>query len=84
MTLDYLQKIIDVSGSPKITKIVKSWTEEKHSTPAQLQKLGYTVLIELLAYQFASPVRWIETQDVLFKDYKVERLVEIGPGPTLW
>jgi malonyl CoA-acyl carrier protein transacylase len=40
-------------------------------------------LIELLAYQFASPVRWIETQDVLFKDFKFERLIELGPSPTL-
>jgi len=51
--------------------------------PAQRQLVGYTILIELLAYQFASPVRWIETQDYLFGEYKVERLVEIGPGPTL-
>ena len=84
MSLPYLQKIVDVSGSPKISKIVKNWADDKYSTAAQLQKLGYVVLIELLAYQFASPVRWIETQDVLFRDYKVERLVEIGPGATLW
>lgn len=40
-------------------------------------------LIELLSYQFASPVRWIETQDVLYKTYKFERLIELGPSPTL-
>lgn len=40
-------------------------------------------LIELLSYQFASPVRWIETQDVLFKTFKFERLIELGPSPTL-
>ncbi|KAB5545958.1 hypothetical protein GE09DRAFT_1133130 [Coniochaeta sp. 2T2.1] len=27
------------------------------------QELSHTLLVELLAYQFASPVRWIETQD---------------------
>jgi len=38
----------------------------------------------LLAYQFASPVRWIETQDVIFDaSMNVERLIEIGPSPTL-
>jgi len=36
-----------------------------------------------LAYQFASPVRWIETQDLLFTHYKFERLIKLGPGPTL-
>ena len=37
----------------------------------------------LVQYQFASPVRWIETQDRLFTEFKFERLIEIGPGPTL-
>lgn len=47
------------------------------------QELAHILLTELLAYQFASPVRWIETQDVILKDYKSERIVEIGPSPTL-
>ena len=47
------------------------------------QELSHTLLTELLAYQFASPVRWIETQDVFLKDNKTERVVEIGPSPTL-
>ncbi|PWY87439.1 3-oxoacyl-synthase [Aspergillus heteromorphus CBS 117.55] len=34
-------------------------------------------------YQFASPVRWIETQDVVLQEQKVDRLVEIGPAETL-
>ncbi|GAO46578.1 fatty acid synthase alpha-subunit [Saitoella complicata NRRL Y-17804] len=50
--------------------------------PETEQELAHTLLIELLAYQFASPVRWIETQDVLFSS-NTERLVEIGPSPTL-
>ncbi|CUM67914.1 uncharacterized protein PRCAT00005625001 [Priceomyces carsonii] len=47
------------------------------------QELSHTLLTELLAYQFASPVRWIETQDVFLKDNNSERVVEIGPSPTL-
>lgn len=47
------------------------------------QELSHTLLTELLAYQFASPVRWIETQDVFLKQYNTERVVEIGPSPTL-
>ncbi|KAI9783021.1 MAG: 3-oxoacyl-[acyl-carrier-protein] synthase [Peltula sp. TS41687] len=47
------------------------------------QELAHTLLVELLAYQFASPVRWIETQDVILADQTAERLVEIGPADTL-
>ncbi|HXO57765.1 MAG TPA: 3-oxoacyl-ACP synthase, partial [Mycobacterium sp.] len=52
--------------------------------------LARTVIIELLAWQFASPVRWIETQDLLFTEEAagglgVERFVEIGvkSAPTV-
>ncbi|KAF2644793.1 hypothetical protein P280DRAFT_466066 [Massarina eburnea CBS 473.64] len=47
------------------------------------QELSHTLLIELLAYQFASPVRWIETQDVVLGEKTTERIVEIGPADTL-
>lgn len=36
-----------------------------------------TLLIELLAWQFASPVQWIKTQETLL-DAEVQRFVEIG------
>jgi len=47
------------------------------------QELAHTLLVELLAYQFASPVRWIETQDVILEKNRTERIVEIGPADTL-
>lgn len=47
------------------------------------QELSHTLLVELLAYQFASPVRWIETQDVFLGEKTTERIVEIGPADTL-
>lgn len=47
------------------------------------QELSHTLLVELLAYQFASPVRWIETQDVILGENDTERIVEIGPADTL-
>ncbi|KAJ9132479.1 Fatty acid synthase subunit alpha [Coniochaeta hoffmannii] len=47
------------------------------------QELSHTLLVELLAYQFASPVRWIETQDVFLAEKIAERIVEIGPADTL-
>lgn len=51
--------------------------------PEVEQELAHTLLIELLAYQFASPVRWIETQDVILAERNTERIVEIGPADTL-
>jgi fatty acid synthase subunit alpha len=51
--------------------------------PEHEQELAHTLLVELLAYQFASPVRWIETQDVILADNKTERIVEVGPADTL-
>lgn len=52
-------------------------------TPENEQELAHTLLVELLAYQFASPVRWIETQDVILAEKTTERIVEIGPADTL-
>ena len=52
-------------------------------TPEVEQELAHTLLVELLAYQFASPVRWIETQDVILAEKMTERIVEIGPADTL-
>ncbi|KAI0132603.1 fatty acid synthase subunit alpha [Xylariales sp. AK1849] len=51
--------------------------------PEVEQDLAHTLLVELLAYQFASPVRWIETQDVFLAEKTAERIVEIGPADTL-
>ncbi|GME39335.1 Fatty acid synthase alpha subunit protein [Neofusicoccum parvum] len=47
------------------------------------RELARTLLVELLAYQFAYPVRWIETQDELLKEADVRRVVEIGPSKVL-
>ncbi|KAF3939635.1 hypothetical protein ABW19_dt0203534 [Dactylella cylindrospora] len=52
-------------------------------THEQEQELSHLLLIELLAYQFASPVRWIETQDVILSEQRAERVVEVGPADTL-
>jgi fatty acid synthase subunit beta len=80
---DYAQLIYDQMSSPRLDKVLKKWEEENWASPEQRQMLAYTILVELLAYQFASPVRWIETQDILFVKSKFERFIELGPSPTL-
>ena len=66
---DYTQLFYDQTSSPRLSKVLKNWDAESWGATEQRQKLAYTILVELLAYQFASPVRWIETQDLLFSQY---------------
>ncbi|TXT15634.1 hypothetical protein VHUM_00137 [Vanrija humicola] len=83
VTKAYVQKIYDETNSPRMELVLKAWEKDAWASPAQRQELAYNILTECLAYQFASPVRWIETQDVLFTQAKFERLIEVGPGPVL-
>ena len=80
---DYAQLIYDQTSSPHLDKVLRQWDQENWAGAAQQQKLAYIILVELLAYKFASPVCWIETQDKLFVDFNFERFIEVGPSPTL-
>ena len=79
----FIQEIADLVPSEPLNGVLAdfdSWAARPHD-------LCRVVLTELLAWQFASPVRWIETQDLLFADAAdgglgVERFVEIGLGAT--
>ncbi|KAF9267936.1 fatty acid synthase [Marasmius fiardii PR-910] len=83
VTREYAQIIYDQTSSPRLDKVLKKWDQDQWGSDEQRQRLAYIILVELLAYQFASPVRWIETQDLLFTRYSFERLIELGPSPTL-
>ncbi|TFK33214.1 fatty acid synthase [Crucibulum laeve] len=83
VTQEYAQIIYDQTSSPRLDKVLRKWDQDSWGSSENRQKLAYIILVELLAYQFASPVRWIETQDRLFTEYAFERLIEIGPSPTL-
>ena len=80
---EYAQIIYDQTSSPCLDKVLRKWDEDKWGSAAKRQQLAYIILVELLAYQFASPVRWIQTQDLLFAQFNFERLIELGPSPTL-
>jgi fatty acid synthase subunit alpha len=83
VTKDYVELIHNQTSSPRLSKVLQKWDEEQWGGASQRQMLAYTILVELLSYQFASPVRWIETQDQLFTRFDFERLIELGPSPTL-
>ncbi|MBF6299044.1 DUF1729 domain-containing protein [Nocardia amamiensis] len=79
----FIQEIADLVPSEPLAAVL----DEFDSWAARPADLCRVVLIELLAWQFASPVRWIETQDLLFTEAEqgglgVERFVEIGLGAT--
>ncbi|KAK8076207.1 hypothetical protein PG994_003479 [Apiospora phragmitis] len=50
---------------------------------ASEQELAQLLVIELLAHQFCSPVKWVDTQDAILCDLATERLIEVGPAETL-
>ena len=79
---DYAQLIYDPTSAPHLDNILK-WDEDCWAAPGQRQKLAYIICIELLTYLFASPVRWIETQDLLFKSFEFKWLIKLGPSP-MW
>ncbi|KAJ3244145.1 3-oxoacyl-[acyl-carrier-protein] synthase [Chytriomyces hyalinus] len=83
LSKEYFQMTYDQTGSQPLKEILDQWDETKNATTYGQQYLGHALLVELLSYQFASPVRWIETQDLIFKNFEVERLIEVGPNPVL-
>ncbi len=84
---DFIQEIRDLVPAEPLDEILADYDTWRRERPGEMTR---TVLIELLAWQFASPVRWIETQDLLFIEEAagglgVERFVEIGvkSAPTV-
>lgn len=83
---DFAREICSVVPSELVGDILASGWDRAMENPMRVAR---TLLIELLAWQFASPVRWIETQDLLFahppRGAGIERVIEVGlaSAPTL-
>ncbi|HXO54411.1 MAG TPA: 3-oxoacyl-ACP synthase, partial [Mycobacterium sp.] len=76
----FIQEIRDLVPAEPLDEILADYDTWRNEKPRELCR---KVVIELLAWQFASPVRWIETQDLLFIEEAagglgIERFVEIG------
>ncbi|MEZ5212048.1 fatty acid synthase subunit beta domain-containing protein [Gordonia sp. (in: high G+C Gram-positive bacteria)] len=83
---EFVQEIADLVPSEPLDAVLADW-DSWSSRPGDLTRV---MLIELLAWQFASPVRWIETQDLLFSPPEAgglgtQRFVEVGvkTAPTI-
>ncbi len=84
---DFIQEIRDLVPAEPLDEVLADYDTWRNEKPRELCR---KILMELLAWQFASPVRWIETQDLLFIEEAagglgVERFVEIGvkSAPTV-
>ncbi|HYJ55825.1 MAG TPA: acyltransferase domain-containing protein, partial [Mycobacterium sp.] len=84
---DFIQEIRDLVPAEPLDEVLADYDTWRNERPRELCR---KIVIELLAWQFASPVRWIETQDLLFIEEAagglgVERFVEIGvkSAPTV-
>ncbi len=78
LTRAYLDEVAACTGSPILAALQRRWDADAGPPPG----LGRALFIEGLAYQFASPVRWIETQDVVLARDRVgvSRVIEVGLG----
>ena len=77
-TKEYVEDTFKQTKSPFLEKLLAEWDTKSDD----VGYVAYTLVIELLAYQFASPVRWIETVEQMLAR-GVRRFIEIGPAPTL-
>ncbi|KAJ2440355.1 fatty acid synthase alpha subunit Lsd1, partial [Coemansia sp. RSA 2424] len=83
-TREYVQRVLRLTGSPPLAQLLLTYDQHRMAAdPAYEQHVTYVLLIEVLSYQFSSPVRWIETQDVLLQQVEISRFVEVGPGNVL-
>ncbi len=80
VTVEFARHVLAASGSPEVEALLLAWESTPQGARARI------LLIELLAYQFASPVRWIETQELVFdRTSGVDVFVELGlaASPTV-
>ncbi len=82
----YVEAVSALCGEGSLAGVLEDWD----AAVANPRRLARELLVEILAWQFASPVRWIESTEVLLTPRErgglgVERVVEIGLGsaPTL-
>ncbi|KAJ2909842.1 fatty acid synthase alpha subunit Lsd1, partial [Coemansia aciculifera] len=81
---EYFGLVHSITQSPVAASVLGGWSDDTSMDSSdKVARLATTLIIELLAYQFASPVQWIDTQDALFGKFGVRRLVELGANPTL-
>ncbi|MGO1949080.1 MAG: beta-ketoacyl synthase N-terminal-like domain-containing protein, partial [Mycobacteriaceae bacterium] len=86
LTPEFVESILTVVPAEPAQALLDDW-DGRTSTEEGRAQAARVLFIELLCWQFASPVRWIETQDLLLASDRldIDELVEVGLGasPTL-
>ncbi|KAJ2273533.1 fatty acid synthase alpha subunit Lsd1, partial [Coemansia sp. RSA 371] len=83
VTREYATLVLQMTRSPVLLELLQTWDKKRlRCDSVYEQHVARVLLIEVLTYQFASPVRWIETQNI-WRELRVERVVEIGPANVL-
>ncbi|TGL69392.1 DUF1729 domain-containing protein [Leptospira kmetyi] len=70
---EFLQSVFQTAGSQVASDLLKLSHKERDNN--ETRRL---LLIELLAFQFAMPVQWIRSQEILFDRLGTRRLIDIG------
>ncbi|MFT0846615.1 fatty acid synthase subunit beta domain-containing protein [Actinomycetaceae bacterium L2_0104] len=80
LTVEFMDSILEVVPSES----VKDLRENYDKVMENPNDVARELLVELLAWQFASPVRWIETQNQIIA-MGIEEIIEVGlaASPTL-
>lgn len=81
VSLKFIEKSLEYCQSPILIELSRNWHDVINKTDQR--HIARIILIELLAYQFASSVLWIATQNIIFANESIDRVIEIGPTPTL-
>eukprot|EP00122_Pirum_gemmata_P013787 Pgem_evm1s12841 len=67
ITKQFFEQVRETTHSEELNHIAHMFEiDSSLMTAKNKQYIGYVLLIELLAYQFASPVQWIKSQDQIF------------------
>ncbi|MBI1944153.1 MAG: DUF1729 domain-containing protein [Deltaproteobacteria bacterium] len=73
----FLREVLAASGSTRVAGLLDRFDDAAKDADA----LARALLVEVLAYQFASPVQWIAIQHALLTGTaQVGQLVEVGPA----
>ncbi|KAJ2671787.1 fatty acid synthase alpha subunit Lsd1 [Coemansia spiralis] len=78
----YFELVLKITESPVLQQTLDQWEDASLNNPKKKQ-LAAELLTELLAYQLASPVQWINTQNQLFSGQGVRRMIEVGTSSIL-
>ncbi|KAI9503777.1 acyl transferase domain-containing protein [Coemansia spiralis] len=79
----YFELVFGITQSPVVQQILDQWDNEPLDNTENEKQLAAELLTELLAYQLALPVQWIETQEQILSRLGVRRIVEIGTNSIL-